>query len=71
MDSDLEDMDFDKHVGSFRLALGVVMRPLTMYGQREYVTSAMEEVISLAVQLYQKLSGIDVAPYHINSDKLH
>jgi len=68
---DTEDQDFDKNLTRFRLALGVVMRPLMMYGQQVYVGSAMEEIVSLAVQLHQKLSGIDVAPYHINSDKLH
>jgi len=66
-----DDLEFDKFVGQLRLALGVVMRPLRMYGQQNYVDTASEEILSLALQLHQKLSGLDVAPYFVNHDKLH
>jgi len=65
-----DDMNFDKVVGQLRFALNRVMKPLELYGQGHYVRTAVEEIISLAVQMHLKLSGLDV-PYHINDDKLH
>lgn len=67
---DEEEEDWDKIVGQFRLALGVVMNPLSLYGQSHYVTTAMEEIVSLALQLHHKLYGID-EPFIINQEKLH
>ena len=61
---------WDKAVGQFKLSLGVVMRPLMMYGQQHYVGSAIEEIVSLALQLHNRLGGMD-EPYIINHDKLH
>ena len=63
-------LEFDKHVGSLRLALGTVMQPLMMYGQQLYVGEAMKEIVSLAIQLNLKLSGLDAMPYHVNIDML-
>lgn len=65
-----EDEEFDKAIGQFRLMLNGIMNPLRLYGQGYYVDTASEEILSLAVQLHQRLSGID-EPYHVNSDKLH
>ena len=65
-----EELDFDKCVGQFNLALGGVLNPLRMYGQDHYVDEVQQEIVSLAVQLHHKLSGLDI-PYHINTDKLH
>ena len=65
-----EEPSFDKAIGQFRLALNPIMKPLRLYGQGHYVDSASEEIVSLAIHLHHKLSGID-EPYHINSDKLH
>ncbi len=65
-----DELEFDKVVGQFRLALNGVLHPLRMYGQAQYVDTASEEIISLAIQLHWKLSGLDI-PYHINHDKLH
>jgi len=62
--------DFDKCTGQFRLALNTIMNPLRLYGQGFYVDSASEEIVSLAVQLHQKLNGLDI-PYRVNHDKLH
>ncbi len=64
-----EEEDFDKLVGQLRLNLNIVLKPLRNYGQGHYVDTATEEIISLAVQLYEKLSGIE-RPYHLNQDKL-
>ena len=65
-----EEEDFDKAVGQFRLSINSVMYPLRLYGQKDYVRSATEEVISLALQLHNRLSGVD-EPFIINHDKLH
>ena len=65
-----EEEDFDKPIGQFRLALNGIMEPLRLYGQEQYVDTATEEIVSLAVQLHLKLYGVDM-PYHINHDKLH
>ena len=65
-----EELDWDKCVGQFRLALNGIMNPLRLYGQGHYVDTAGEEIVSLAIQLHWKLSGLDV-PYHVNSELLH
>ncbi len=70
MTEENDEQEFDKAVGQFRLALGVVMQPLRLYGQGHYVDTASEEVVSLALQLYYKLSGLDI-PYTVNTEKLH
>ena len=66
-----EEEYWDKAVGQFRLSLNSIMKPLRLYGQGQYVDSAIEELVSLALQLNTKLSGIDEEPYRINHDKLH
>ena len=65
-----EDTEFDKAVGQLRLSLNQILKPLRLYGQSTYVDSVTEEIISLALQLHQRLEGIDM-PYYINHDKLH
>ena len=65
-----EDEDWDKAVGQLRLALNGVLKPLRLYGQGHYVDTATEEIVSLAIQLYTKLSGVDM-PYIVNHEKLH
>ena len=69
--TDNDELEFDKAVGQFRLTLGVIMQPLHLYGQRHYADTASEEIVSLAIQLHEKLSGLDERPYYINHDKLH
>lgn len=70
LDTNKEDLQWEKAVGQLRLALNIVLKPLRLYGQGHYVDTVTEEIISLAIQLHQRLEGID-EPYHINSDKLH
>ena len=65
-----EEEDWDKIIGQFRLHLHSVLRPLRMYGQEHYVASVTEEIVSLAIQLHQKLEGID-EPFRVNNEKLH
>ena len=65
-----EDEDFSKAIGQFKLALNTILNPLRLYGQGSYVDSATEEIVSLALQLHNRLEGID-EPYIINHNKLH
>ena len=71
MEHKTEDELFDTAVGQFRLTLNTqIMSPLRLYGMGHYVDTAIEEIVSLAIQLHQRLEGID-QPYHVNTDKLH
>ena len=65
-----EELEWDKIIGQFRLTLNSIMEPLRMYGQKDYVDSASEEIVSLAIQLHLKFSGVEM-PYQVNNDKLH
>ena len=65
----MEDEEWDKCIGQYRLTVNQVLKPLRLYGQSDYVDTATEELVSLGIQLYQKLCGID-EPYHINDNKL-
>ena len=69
MNPEEEEAYFDKCVGQFRLAVGTITAPLRLYGQGLWVDKVNEEVVSLAIQLHYKLSGLDI-PYHINKDVL-
>lgn len=64
------DEEWDKAIGQLKLALNTVLKPLRLYGQGGYVDSVTEEIVSLAVQLHERLSGVD-RPYTVNHDKLH
>jgi len=66
-----DDEQWDKAVGQFRLTLNGILKPLRLYGQGYYVDSASEEIVSLAIQLHEKLSGLDERPYIVNHEKLH
>lgn len=65
-----EELEWDKEVGQFTGAIRIIMQPLTLYGQKDYVASVVQEIVSLAIQLHHKLSGLDI-PYHVNHEKLH
>ena len=65
-----EDDDFNKAIGQFKLNLNIILKPLRLYGQGHYVDTATEEIVSLALQLHNRLEGID-EPFFINSEKLH
>lgn len=57
-----ESEHWDKAVGQFRLALGAYLYPLRRYGQEIYVTGVSEHIVSLAIQMHQRLEGVD-EPY--------
>ena len=61
---DSEEQDWEKEVGQFRLTLNGFMKPLRKYGQGVYVDGVSEEIVHLAIQLYYKLSGVDM-PFEI------
>ena len=65
-----DELEWDKAVGQLRLTLNDIMFPLRMYGQGHYVDTVMEEIVSLALQLHNKLSGVD-EPFIVNHEKLH
>ena len=62
---DQEEQEFDKAVGQYRLRLHKLLKPLELYGQKHYVDAIKEELISLTIQFYHKMSGLDF-PYHLN-----
>jgi len=64
-DYDLEDSEFDKIVGQYRLQLNRLLRPLRQYGQGLYVDSVSDELVHLGLQMHMKLSGVDI-PYEVN-----
>ena len=70
MADETDDTDFDKALGQFRFKLNDIMYPLRKYGQAIYVDSAMLEIESLAIQLHERLSGVD-RPYQVNHHNLH
>ena len=69
LNSEEIDLEWEKAVGQFRLTLNGIMKPLRLYGQGDYVDSAIEEIVSLAIQLYQRLEGVD-EPFIVNHDRL-
>jgi hypothetical protein len=62
---DLDDTEFDKIVGQYRLKLNGLLYPLRAYGQAYYVDGLIPELESLGIQLHLKLSGVDM-PYTVN-----
>jgi hypothetical protein len=62
----LSEEDYDKAIGQLRMALGGIMSPLDKYGNKEYVTMAIEAIIKLAEIFGQKVRGKD-KPYIIDS----
>lgn len=64
-----EDTEWEKAVGQLRLALNIVLNPLRLYGQNTYVDSATEEIVSLALQLHNRLEGVD-EPFTVNHNLL-
>jgi len=51
--------EIQKAMGQFRLQMNGVMSPFTCYGLNVYVPRAVEETLSLAMQLHRRLNGED------------
>jgi hypothetical protein len=60
----IDDTEYNKALGQYRLKLNSVLDPLRMYGQGQYVDQATEELVSLGVQLHMRLCGVDI-PYEV------
>lgn len=55
----LNDKDYAKAVGQFRLAVGVVLGIFSMYGMNVYIAGAQDEIVQLAEDFGQRVRGID------------
>ena len=55
----LNDEDYAKAVGQFRLAVGAVLTAFNMYGMNVYIGGAQEEIVQLAEDFGQRIRGID------------
>ena len=58
----MEDEEWDKAIGQYRLKLNGLMQPLRKYGQEQYVDQAIDELVHMGILLHYRLSGEDV-PY--------
>lgn len=56
----LEQKDYDKAVGQFRLQLNGVLSVFAMYGMRDYIPSVVEEIVELAEMFGQRVRGKDI-----------
>jgi reverse gyrase len=55
----LNDEDYTKAVGQFRLAVGAVLAIFNMYGMDVYIKGAQDEIVQLAEDYGQRIRGID------------
>ncbi len=63
--TEIDDEEYlNKALGQFRLTLNILLKPLRLYGQDDYVDVVSEEVVKLAWQLHWKLEGVDM-PYEV------
>ena len=56
-------MDREKAIGQFKLQLNGVFAPFTgkvHYGQNVYVPQMIEEIVTLALKLHERLNGNNV-----------
>ena len=60
----VEDEDWNKVVGQFRLRVTNTLSVFAVYGMNEYIPGAVEEIVDLAVIMSQKARGKD-KPYLI------
>lgn len=66
----LSDDEYAKAIGQLRMAVGAILSPLDMYGNKIYVTMAIEEIIKLAETFGQKVRGKD-KPYLVDPRFTH
>jgi len=53
----LNDEDYAKAVGQFRLAVGAVLSVFNMYGMGVYIGGAQKELVKLAEDFGQRVRG--------------
>ena len=62
----LNDKDYAKAVGQFRLAVGAVLATFNMYGMSVYIAGAQDEIVQLAEDFGQRVRGDLNKPISIN-----
>lgn len=62
----MEDEEWDKSIGQYRLKLNGLMKPLRRYGQGDYVDQTIDELIHMGILLHYRLSGEDIPFEHRN-----
>ena len=55
----LNDEDYNKAVGQFKLAVGAVLTCFNMYGMSAYIGGAQTEIVQLAEDFGQRVRGLD------------
>lgn len=53
----LEQKDYEKAVGLFKMAVGGVLKVFDMYGMGVYIGNAQEEIVKLAEDYGQRIRG--------------
>jgi hypothetical protein len=56
----MSDIDFDKAKGQFMLQLNPILKPFMYHGFKDLIPGAKEEIFNLALQLHDRLNGLDV-----------
>ena len=62
--------DYDKAKGQLRLQLNDVLSIFSMYGMKEFIPSAVEEIMELAEQFSMRTRGKDI-PIRLNERRNH
>lgn len=55
----LNDEDYSKAVGQFKLAIGAVLSVFHMYGLDTFIPGAQHEIVQLAEDFGQRVRGVD------------
>ncbi len=59
-----EDAAYSQTLWHYRQAISEMLKPLEMYGQEIYCQQAIEQLVSLGMQLHEKLLGLRDDPFH-------
>ena len=62
----LSDDEYGNVVGHVRLSLNGIMEPLMMYGQKEYVIGAVNEIMKLVEDFGVRIRGVKDKPVSID-----
>jgi len=52
-------IDKDKAIGQFRLQCLGLLQPFSAYGMRDFIPGTADQVVILALQLHERLNGVD------------
>ncbi len=59
-----EDLEYHQAIHHYRQAVNELLIPLKVYGQEPYCREAVEKLVSLGMQLHEKLLGLRDEPFH-------